>query len=45
MELEPVLVEELLQLRRELVTEDATENGYGEQETWRSSDPSGAIHC
>ena len=44
MELELVLEEELLESSRELAMEDATENADGQEETWRSSDSSGAIH-
>jgi hypothetical protein len=42
-ELELVQEHELLESGGELTAEDAAENANGQEETWRCSDPSGAI--
>jgi hypothetical protein len=37
--------QELLQSSNELTAEDAAEHANRQEETWSSSDPSGAIEC
>jgi hypothetical protein len=44
-ELEPVLTKELFQSRDELASEDATQRGDGQEESYRGGDPSGAVGC